>query len=720
MNFNADSVLKLFELMGIKIPDNKKDDFKTQFDLLFGGGEDDPESGSDTVTFSSSFKNASGDDKMLELDELKYQAEKLANKYTSQAEKDALSPVVNLFMGSDNKIDEELFKKVAGEDGKISEQELMALDTDGDGKISQAEVEAFKNKAAEKPIESSVDDIIALAKEYGGKSLSKDEVTELLADNGNKSDARAILAKIFAGADGKLNEAVFDKISNGNSTITPEQLKALDKNGDGKITSDEIEAFKNGTTTAPPTNGPGGTDNTDGTDGTEKPDGTEGADGTEKPGGTEKPDGIDKPEAPTKTPAELLAEAVNNARNDAAVKNLVAQAENATKAYNGLSDTYKNDSTVKAAMNNITTFNNLYAKLASAKTPEEVTTILNQIKGMAATIANAEKVIAQAVSDEKRAVYADEDNTDINSILTRNSSLNSDYQNDVCRTIGGKHRVDNDSYQTASSSAVSEFNKLARADLNSYAVVLRKELKEQMGDAYNKDEVDKFIDAAIEKTLKDFTSGQLVGVGHRKEGEGARGYNKLIFNDYGKGRDWNGKYEYSVKSLINTFMTNFKAQVNDTPTKQIADTKKNAENKYTENTAKNTQYQALRHGGILLDENGGMITDRNGRPVSINDYLDDKGKKEVDETLQEMEQKQQEIDKLMAKMRNATTADEAKGYEKELSGLYSDMDKLRSTVREYVNRAWSSYQYQNQNNNGYGGGYGYNQYEQKYPAILKI
>jgi len=69
----------------------------------------------------------------------------------------------------------EIGKALAGEDGKISKEEYLSLDTDGSGQISKAEIDAFKNSAGITNVTTNIittDDLTNPSKIY----LTKDSV----------------------------------------------------------------------------------------------------------------------------------------------------------------------------------------------------------------------------------------------------------------------------------------------------------------------------------------------------------------------------------------------------------------------------------------------------------------------------------------------------------------------------------------------------------------
>lgn len=366
MAVNQVALVQLLTLLGI--PPEKQDEAIKLLTGLFDT-PDDPESGTDQVSFSTAFDKASGDDKLLEMNELKSKIE--SGTWDSKI-KDMLAPLTQIFVKKDGKMDEELFKKVAGTDGKISKEELAALDTNKDGVISEDEINVFRTGGnsttggttpptsgsgtpppANQPADGEPTLENAYAKAAGDdKKLTKDELQFRVNNytsgklSAEEKAELAPLMQLFLKADGKIDEELFDKLAGKGNEITLEQILALDADKNGEITGEEIGTFKN-------------------------------------------------PPATDKDKQEAL--------NNEAVKTAM---QNAAKFSDMLKDSslpagVANNPQVKAAQGNIDRFNELVAKLQGATTMKELNSILSQITSMAATVADAVATIKKVSEAEK-------------------------------------------------------------------------------------------------------------------------------------------------------------------------------------------------------------------------------------------------------------------------------------------------------------------------------
>lgn len=607
MNLNtfALNLIKLFAQIGI-IPEDKVDQAEKALETLFSA-EDDPNAGEDTLNFSptaaDSFKATAGDDAKLDLDELKKRAQDYLSKYATEDEKTKYGPMMGIFLDENNKVDEDLFKKLAGEKGHLTAEDIKKLDSNGDGRVTKEEVAAFKK-----------------ANEVSGGTKSDPE---------NNIDSN-------------------DKVDGENPEIE----------GDGN------EIVK------------------------------------------------EEPKQPTQ--AELKDKAFQEAMKDATVKSLQTQVDKALEEAEKLSATMQSNSTVADAIKTLQNFNALIGKMASATSATEVNNILNQIKNQAGAIASAQKVVVQAAEDDAKQVYNDPIAGDVNSLLSKMANQYQDwYTNDEVRQASWEKNPNKNK-----EAIMATFKKEITAILNNMASALRKELKEQLGSNYNAAEAENYIQAAMTKTIDGFVNGayQLARGDGKDAYTMARGKNAIVYEPKGDGKsNEDGRWTYSVKSLMDNFMANYKAAVSNTPTQQLTDAKAKAEQTYQSEVQKNDTYRSLQYGGMLFDKEGSPIRDRNGNTLDIYKYMGDYQKKEVQDNLTKMEEKQRQVDELIAKMRKATTTDEANGYQKQLNSLYQEIQQLRSTIQRHVGDAWYRYNAENQQNSGYN--YGYTTPTQE-PALL--
>ena len=573
---------------------SKEDASKAEqaLDNLFPEPENDPNAGEDTVKLSQtadeSFKATAGDDGHLELDELKKRAEDYLSKYATQEEKEKYGPMMGIFLDENNKVDEELYKELAGDKNYLTAEDIKKLDTNGDGRVTKEEVAAYKKSVA------------------GGETTTKG----------------------------------------------PQEPDT------------------------PPV---------------DEPDVPEDVPETNPTPDVDEPDTPDTP--PTTPPS--IEDSIQDALNDPAVQSLKDQVEKAQEEVEKLSAEMRQNETVAAAIKTLDNFNVLIGKLASATDPNELNNIMSQIQNQAAAVASAQKVINQAVQDDAKQVYNDPIATDINSFL---GQLPNEYQDYYTKdeTI---ELASYDKKDKTKDAAKNEFEQKATAILNSVAAALRKELKAQLGDKYNAAEIEQYIKTAMEQTINYYKENAYAlsrGDGE-KDYNAARGKHALIFEPKGDGKyDDKGRWTFSVKSLMDDFMKNYKAAVNNTPTQQVTDIKDKAKDKYAEFQDKSQAIQMLQNGGRVYDQNGNVLH------INIKEYMSDYQKEEVEKLLDDYSKKQQEINELMQKMNKATTAQEAKEVETQLTELYQELGSMRSSIGRYVSEAYYSYQYQHQQNNPYG------------------
>lgn len=152
----------------------------------------------------------------------------------------------------------ELGKHIAGKDGKISIEEIKALDTNGDNKISQQEFDAKKTEMNTKKYGiDSVFDGESLLDQNGNKVLDN-----TVYANSNPLLGQNEVAELNKGTQGVIANNLYDKVSETRSgvtykmndlgkfiagddgQITADEIKALDTNKDGEVSQAEIDAKK--------------------------------------------------------------------------------------------------------------------------------------------------------------------------------------------------------------------------------------------------------------------------------------------------------------------------------------------------------------------------------------------------------------------------------------------------------------------------------------------
>ncbi len=562
---------------------SKEDATKAEkaLDTLFPETENDPTAGEDKVTLSQtaeeSFNKTAGDDGKLELDELKKRAEDYLSKYATQEEKEKYGPMMGIFLDDNNKVDEELYKQLAGDKNYLTAEDIKKLDANGDGRVTKDEVASYK------------------------KSLSPNDAVTKGPNDGTTTDETGNVA--------------------------------------GNTPPSDVEE----TTPSTPSNS--------------------------------------KPS---------IEETVQNALNDESVVSLREQVDKAQEQVEKLSTAMQQNETVAAAIKSLNNFNALIGQLASATDPNEVNNLLTQIKNQAATIASAQKAISQAVQDEAKQIYNDPIATDINSLL---GDLPVKYQNYY---TDGEIPWLSTSYTTADKSkneAVANFKNEATDILEAVSAELRKELKAQLGDKYNAAEVDAYIKTAMDTTINNYVNNAtVVGKDGKDEYTQARGKHSMVFEI--KSRD-KGRWTYDPKSLMDDFMSNYKAAVNNTPTQQLTDTKSGAKDKYAEFQEQSQAVQTFQRGGRLFDENGNIMN------MSLTDYMSDYNKQQTEEFTKQYQEKANQLNELMNKMTNSMSQSEAESLETQMNQLYKDLDSIAANLKRIAQEAYYSYMSKNQGNNGY-------------------
>lgn len=570
---------------------SKEDATKAEkaLDTLFPETENDPTAGEDKVTLSQtaeeSFNKTAGDDGKLELDELKKRAEDYLSKYATQEEKEKYGPMMGIFLDDNNKVDEELYKQLAGDKNYLTAEDIKKLDANGDGRVTKDEVASYK------------------------KSLSASDVVTKGPDD----------------------------------TSTTEETE----NVTGSTPSNEVEE----TTPSTPSNS---------------------------------------------TPS--IEETVQNALNDETVLSLREQVDKAQEQVEKLSTAMQQNETVAAAIKSLNNFNALIGQLASATDPNEVNNLLTQIKNQAATIASAQKAISQAVQDEAKQIYNDPIATDINTFLGNlPTTYQEEYTDGTPYWLGSYGKADE-----TKNEAVAQFKQVATNMLNAVAAQLRKELKAQLGDNYNSAEVEAYIKTAMETTINQYVNGakKLKGDGINIEGDNhynqAAGQHALVWEAKGKGNlGDDGRWTFDAKSLMDDFMSNYKAAVNNTPTQQLTDTKSGAKDKYAEFQEQYQTVQTFQRGGRLFDENGSIMN------MSLTDYMSDYNKQQTEELTKQYQEKANQLNEMMNKMTNSLSQSEAKSLETQMNQLYKELDSIAASLKRIAQEAYYSYMSKNQGNNGY-------------------
>ena len=156
--------------------------------------------------------------------------------------------------------------------------------------------------------------------------------------------------------------------------------------------------------------------------------------------------------------------------------------------------------------------------------------------------------LADAVDGTKPVQVSDETKT--NAIY--NSSISSDYYADVTRTsdkVKQKNGKDAGAFE-----AIVE---MARTDLQAYAESMKAELKEQLGDRYDESEIQKYIDDAINDTIKMFSDNKTTQKNAKRNNyDVASDQYAFVFCKNNR-LTKKGRYAYSVQALIDAFTSKF-------------------------------------------------------------------------------------------------------------------------------------------------------------------
>lgn len=126
-----------------------------------------------------------------------------------------------------------------------------------------------------------------------------------------------------------------------------------------------------------------------------------------------------------------------------------------------------------------------------------------------------------------------------------NSSISSEYQANVSRTTSRGKQNDG---------RLDEIQNMAKQDLAAIAESLKAQLKSQLGTAYNEEDVQKYINDAINDTISLFTQNVVRRNGH---GDYSAGSNEQAFVFSRRSGTSKGRYAYNLQSLTNTFIQKF-------------------------------------------------------------------------------------------------------------------------------------------------------------------
>ena len=126
-----------------------------------------------------------------------------------------------------------------------------------------------------------------------------------------------------------------------------------------------------------------------------------------------------------------------------------------------------------------------------------------------------------------------------------NSSISSDYQANVSRTT---------SRGSQDEGRLDEIQNMAKADLQAVAESLKAQLKAELGTAYNENEIQKYINDAINDTIALFTKNVRRANGHGNYNVSSSEQAFVFLRRSGTHK---GRYVYNVKALTDTFISKF-------------------------------------------------------------------------------------------------------------------------------------------------------------------
>ena len=208
-----------------------------------------------------------------------------------------------------------------------------------------------------------------------------------------------------------------------------------------------------------------------------------------------------------------------------------------------LDENYKNSSDYQI-------LKGLVDKIKASVDADELESLMQQAEEKLSEILNSYTgdELADAVDGTKPVQVSDETKT--NAIY--NSSISSDYYADVTRTsdkVKQKNGKDAGAFE-----AIVE---MARTDLQAYAESMKAELKEQLGDRYDESEIQKYIDDAINDTIKMFSDNKTTQKNAKRNNyDVASDQYAFVFCKNNR-LTKKGRYAYSVQALINAFTSKF-------------------------------------------------------------------------------------------------------------------------------------------------------------------